>query len=314
MEYLHVLNDGLPHEMAVELTVLDSDRANLSECAVQWLTEGVRQFAGTDVLREASPHPVSAEGYAGVPALRPRGAAKRWAFTTAAPNDSFDVLYNPYVPDVLPWLVRSIDDRAESITVLSGLFTDKGEIGNSDVSVAAEFEEENPSCVKLNVKLSEAALRDPERAATVESSVLRSVRWACNRYNVVFGHFSYRHACGETELENFLRGDAGDPAVNTPNWRFRLRGYSWLMVVPGDIVDALGGVELLSASAAFHSVSPLPNGSLLLQATPTFREYRGAAVRKVHRVVRDVVIAGEFRNGTRLPPGTPPSHMVVFPD
>ncbi|MEU9642520.1 hypothetical protein [Streptomyces sp. NPDC048188] len=314
MEYVHALNDGLPHAMAVELTVFEPDQARLSDCAVQWLTEGVRQFAGSDIGREASPHRVSTAGYTGVPALRPQSAAKRWAFTTAAPNDSFDVLYNPYVPDVLPWLMRSIDDRAESITVESGLFTDKGEIGDSDVSVAAAFEEENPSCAKLTVKLSEAALRDPGRAATVESSILRSVRWACHRFNVVFGHLSYRRACGETELENALRGDAGDPAVNTANWRVRLRGYSWLMVVPEDIVDALGGVDLLSASPAFHSVTPLPNGALLLQATPTFREYRGTAVHNVHRVVRAVLIDGEFRKGTHLPPGVPASCMVVFPD
>ncbi|MFD8354656.1 hypothetical protein ACFV1X_37765 [Streptomyces coelicoflavus] len=314
MDTLHVLNDGVTHEMAVELTVFDSDQARLSECAVQWLTEGVRQFAGTDVLQEASPYRVSAKGYSDVPALRPRGEAKRWAYATAAPNDSFDVLYNPYVPDALPWLMRSIDDRAESITVVSGLFADKGEIGNSDVSAAVGFEEENPSYGKLILTLSEAALHDPERAATVERSILRSVQWACNRYNVVFGHFSYRHACGETELEKFLRGDASDPAANTPKWRFRLRGYSWLMVVPGDIADALGGVYGLSASPAFHSVSLLPNGALLLQATPTFREYCGTAVRDVHRVVRDVLIEGEFRKGTQLPPGVPPPYMVVFPD
>lgn len=176
------------------------------------------------------------------------------------------------------------------------------------------FDEELPEYVKLAVDLDERDLLDPESAPAAQDGLLRCVRWACDRYDVVFGHVSYQHACGETELERFLRGYDGDPTINKPRWRSHLRGYSWLMVVPAEIARELGGgVDALRASGAFHSVTVLPNRALLLQATPTFREYRDAAVVNVHRVVRDVLISGEFRKPAALP-GVPPTHMVVLPD
>jgi hypothetical protein len=245
--------------------------------------------------------------------MRPRGGSNRWGCVAVAPQDTFEVRYNPYSPEVLPWLRRAVDDRAESVSVTSGLFTPDGQIGNPDVSVAVVFDEELPAYVKLVVHLDERELLDLVSASAAQDGLLRCIRWACDRFEVVIGHVSYRHACGETELERFLKGYDGDPTTNTPKWRSRLRGYSWLMVVPAEIVGRLGGVDTLRASGAFYSIAVLPNGGLLLQATPAFREYRGESVTKVHRVVRDVLISGEFRKPTSLP-GVPPAHMVVLPD
>lgn len=188
-----------------------------------------------------------------------------------------------------------------------------GEIGDSDISVSVTFEEELPEYVKLVVNLDETELLDLETARSVQDRLLESVRWACEQHNVVFGHVSYKHAQGMTELERFIRGEAGDPIANTPRWRSQLRGYSWLMVISADIAATLGGPEGLRGSRAFHSVDVLPNGSLLLQATPTFREYCGPAVQDVHRAVRDVLVTGEFRSLPPIP-GVPPADMVVLPD
>ncbi len=311
---LHSINANISHGLVIELTVFDADQAQLSECAVQWLTEGVRELTGSDVLGAVGPYRISSKGFARFPAMSPRSGSNRWGCVTAAPQDSFEVRYNPYTQDVLPWLRQVVDDRAESVSVTSGVFTQDGEIGNPDVSVSAVFDEELPEYVKLVVHLDERELLDPESAPAVQDGLLRSVRWACDRYDVVFGHVSYRHAVGETELERFLRGYDGDPTTNTPRWRSHLRGYSWLMVIPAEIADVLGGADALRSSGAFHSVAVLPNGAVLLQATPSFREYHGAAVANVHRVVRDVLISGEFRSTASMPPGLPPTHMVVLPD
>lgn len=313
MDILESLNANLSYGLVVELTVFGADQEVLSECAVQWLTDGAGELAGRDLLRVTGPYRISAEGTARFPAMSPRGGSNRWGCVAVAPQGTFEVRYNPYTPEVLPWLRRAVDDRAESISVTSGVFTLNGEIGNPDVSVAAVFDEELPEYVKLVVHLDERELLDPVSAPAVQNGLLRCIRWACDRFEVVFGHVSYRHACGETELERFLRGYDGDPTANTPKWRSRLRGYSWLMVVPAEIASVLGGVDTLRSSGAFHSVAVLPNGALLLQATPAFREYRGKFVENVHRVVKDVLIGGEFRKPATLT-SVPPAHMVVLPD
>jgi hypothetical protein len=313
VDALHSLNAHPSHELAIELTVFDTDQAKLSECAVQWLTEGVRELAGSGVLGAAGRCRTSGKGYSRVPTMSPRDGCNRWGYVAVAPQDTFEVRYNPYTPDVLPWLREAVDDRAESVSVTSGVFTRDGDIGNSDVSISAVFDEELPEYVKLVVYLDERRLLDPESAPAVRDGLLRSVRWACDRYNAVFGHVSYRHAGEMTELERFLKGYEGDPTSNTPRWRSRLRGYSWLMVVPAEIADVLGGADTLRASGAFYCVTVLPNESLLLQATPTFREYRGVTVANVHRVVQDVLISGESRRPPPWP-GVPPGHMVVLSD
>ncbi|MFF8318560.1 hypothetical protein ACF06V_15490 [Streptomyces bobili] len=313
MEILHALNASLSHGLVVELTAFDPDQNRLSECAVQWLTQGVRELAGRDVLGEVGRYRVSETGTTRFPSMSPRTGSNRWGCVAAAPPGSFEVRYNPYTPDVLPWLRQVVDDRAESVSVTSGVFTQDGDIGNSDVSLSATFDEELPEYVKLVVELDERELLALGGATPLQDGLLRSVRWACDRYDVVFGHVSYNHACEETEVEYFLKGSASDPTANTPRWRSHLRGYSWLMVVPAQIASTLGGADALRASGAFYSVTALPNGALLLQATRTFGEYRGAAVANVHRVVRDVLISGEFRKPSPLP-GVPPPDMIVLPD
>lgn len=274
---------------------------------------GVRELTGIDILRSVERHRISGEGSSRVPALKPHGDSNRWSYVSVAPRDTFDVRYNPYVPEVFPWLMRFIDDRPESVSVKSGKFTDGGEIGDSDVWISATFDENLPEYVKLVIYMDETELLEPEKSQETQDRLLRSVRWVCDRYNVVYGHLSYHHACEMTERERFLRGEAGDPTLNTPRWRSELRGYSWLMVISADVAVRLGGADSLRDSQAFHSVIALPNGSLLLQATPTFREYRGPAVENVYRAVRDVLVTGEFRALSPMP-GVPPAHMVVLPD
>lgn len=234
-----------------------------------------------------------------------------WGYVHVSPEGNFDVLYNPYVEDALPWLKCQISDRPESASVKIGRFVEKGEVGDSDIRFSVAFHEELADYVMLNLDVDAAALIDPETTDAEHARLLAVVRWACNRYNVVFGHVAYqRGGAVTTELENQLRGPVSDPVENTPQWQTRLRGYSWLMVVPGEIAPLLGGVEGLCSTGAFSDVSILPNSALLLQATPTFQEYGGESVRRVYQVVRDVTVKGDFRSPSLMP--GPPTHMVVF--
>jgi hypothetical protein len=47
-----------------------------------------------------------------------------------------------------------------------------------------------------------------------------------------------------------------------------LRGYSWVAVLAAELASRLGGADRLASTGAFYEVSPLPDGSLWLRATP----------------------------------------------
>jgi hypothetical protein len=71
--------------------------------------------------------------------------------------------------------------------------------------------------------------------------------------------------------------------------RERLRGYSWLTMVPAPLVSRLGGAARLRATGAFAAVAELPGGAVLLRATEHFRDYRDAEAQRVFAVLRPVL-------------------------
>lgn len=315
MGALHSVDFDVSHGLFVELTVHAEQQEKLREAAFGWLTGGVREYDRQGAV-DALPENVkfSPKGFSRVVDSVPRKNRKGlWGYVQVSPQGTFDVLYNPYTADTLPWLDRHLSEQPESAGVKIGRFAENGEVGNSDLSFTVVFEEELPDFVKLGLHVDTAALVAPGTTAAEHERLLAVVRWACDRYDVVFGHVSYRRSGGATELESRLRGRPSDPVSNAPQWRTLLRGYSWLMVVPAGIAELLGGKEALEDTGAFSAVSSLPNGSLLLQATPTFQQYDNEAVRAVHGVVRDVLVRGDFRGPSPVP-GQPPTNMVVLDD
>ncbi|MGQ4418214.1 hypothetical protein ACN6LA_004801 [Streptomyces sp. SAS_269] len=306
-------NSSMSHGLVAELTVYAEESSDLVSAALGWLTDGVAQAATHDELEHLAQGPaVSGAGYSHVrQCLKDSTPGNTWGLVSVSPQGSLDVLYNPYSSEVVPWLRSRIEDSPESAAVEIGKFSAAGEAGNPIIRLSVSFDEELPNYAKLLCHVDEAMLTDPATARDEHMRLQTLVRWACMRYNVVFGHFSYDRSGGATELERYLRGPARVPSRNTPQWRERLRGYSWLMVVSRDIAELLGGPEALRSSGAFGSMLTLPNGSLLLQATSSFQEYRGEAVRAVHDAVRDVLVEGELR-GPSPAPGQPSTHMVVF--
>ncbi|MFD7689646.1 hypothetical protein [Streptomyces sp. NPDC059781] len=303
------------HGLFVELTVYAEEPGNLKDAAFGWLTSGIREY---DQKSNISALPgsvkVSAKGFSRVIDTVPRKNRKGfWGRIQVSPQGTFDVLYNPYTTDAISWLERQLSEQPESAGVKIGRFTENGDVGNSDISFTVVFEEELPDYVKLGFHVDTAALVAPGTTVAEHERLLAAVRWACDRYRVVFGHVSYRRSGGATELESQLRGRPSDPVSNTPQWRALLRGYSWLMVVPSEIAELLGGTETLRETGAFSAVSVLPNDALLLQATPTFQQYSSEAVQAVYRVVRDVLVHGDFRGPSPVP-GQPPTNMVVLND
>ncbi len=312
---LHPVGFDFRHGLFVELTIHAKEPEQLRNAALGWLTDGVREYGRRETI-DALPKnvKVSAKGFTqvaqSIPGKNPAGV---WGYVHVSPQETFDVLYNPYTPAALPWLDQHLTERPESAGVTIGRFSENGEVGNSDISFTVVFEEDLPDQVKLGFHLDTAALMAPGTTTAEHERLLAVVRWACNRYNVVFGHVSYRRSGGATELESRLRGRPGDPVSNALQWRTLLRGYSWLMVVPAEIAEHLGGREGLTDTGAFSELSSLPNGSLLLQATPTFQQYDNEAVRAVHRAVRDVLVQGDLRSPSPVP-DQPPTNLVVLDD
>jgi hypothetical protein len=106
-----------------------------------------------------------------------------------------------------------------------------------------------------------------------------------------YGHVTDDATSAGTALERAVLGVSADPP-NIPRGRTVLRGYSWVTIVAAPLADRLGGAAALAASGAFAEVSPLPNGQVLLRATASLDDYRGAAVRRVFGVLAPVLLRG----------------------
>jgi hypothetical protein len=157
------VNAGLSHGLVAELTVHEEEQEALTAAAFGWLTEGVAQAAvqgEVDGLPQRIP--VSKSGFSHV---RESVTRKRkewwWGYASVSPQGVFDVLYNPYVEEALPWLRSHIDKRPESADVEIGEFAEGGEIGNPRIRLSVSFDEELPDYVKLTYSVDEAMLVDP---------------------------------------------------------------------------------------------------------------------------------------------------------
>jgi hypothetical protein len=97
---------------------------------------------------------------------------------------------------------------------------------------------------------------------------------------------------GETALERALHREVRPLGGDL---REVLRGYSWVTIVAPELASRLGGAGALAASGAFYEVSPLPDGSLWLRATPTINEFTGDRIRRVFEALAPVLPTGTAR-------------------
>lgn len=82
------------------------------------------------------------------------------------------------------------------------------------------------------------------------------------------------------------------PTDTLPLSDSQVRGYSWVTVTSGGVLQRLGGIEAVRKGGAFASAVELPSGGAVLQATPRLSEYEGDAVRKVFEALAPVLPAG----------------------
>ena len=91
--------------------------------------------------------------------------------------------------------------------------------------------------------------------------------------------------------------------------RDALRGYSWLTILPQDLLDRVGGLDTLARSGAFVEIRPLAAGGVWLLATDDYRAFDDAALLRVFHAVAPALHPGPI---TLWPPphGDPPLRVV----
>ncbi|MGW6692056.1 hypothetical protein [Streptomyces sp. NPDC054961] len=98
-----------------------------------------------------------------------------------------------------------------------------------------------------------------------------------------YAQVGYSLTLGRTEHEE--RGGPPLPSMALPQSRRLLRGYEWLMVIPREIAQQLGGGHGIAAAGDFHRVETLRDGAVLLQVTPEFDGFIGEAIERTWRLV-----------------------------
>nr|WSY55133.1 hypothetical protein OG999_36705 [Streptomyces sp. NBC_00886] len=113
--------------------------------------------------------------------------------------------------------------------------------------------------------------------------------WAV-RLDAAYGHITDDATTTfGTALEQML---SFDPDETVPHSHETLRGYAWGTVCSPDVAARLGGPEALRASGAFHEVTELAGGQLLLRATLRLEQYTGDAPARVLRALAPVLPHG----------------------
>lgn len=111
----------------------------------------------------------------------------------------------------------------------------------------------------------------------------------CDDLPVSFGSVSKDDGVGETALDMAL-GRSESESVRVS--RSVLRGYSWVTVCPGEIVERLGGIANLEASGSFWRIQPLASGAVWMQACEYLDEYGPAAIERVFKTLAPVLPSG----------------------
>ncbi|WP_194891434.1 hypothetical protein [Catenulispora pinisilvae] len=109
---------------------------------------------------------------------------------------------------------------------------------------------------------------------------------AANALSPIFGHSTDDSEDLRTMQERELRWF---PFETIPNGHVKLRGESWITVIPKSLVSRLGGVNGIRESGAFYDVRELAGGGAVVQASRYLEEYPQVRAR-IREVLRPVLI------------------------
>lgn len=278
------------------------------ELALAWLTEGVRLLAG-DISDEilARP-PLKPYWHSGVM----HEEDPRFYIQEPPLWGDVSILYPPRNKHYAKPYSKTSLKRLEALAPT---------LVDAEVSLRKETDGQERSCALHVVRIGEEAgfarllvWIDPETGGRLDAGPpeLRLLRDFAERFRVVFGHVSRGSHSAETELEQAL---ILRPRRTIPEWDQRLRGYSWVTIVPRVLADRVGGPAGLRASGAFADVTEMPHDAVWLQATQTWDEYAGdqSAIERVFEALAPVLPAGKPHTKDIIRPGAPGMPELSIP-
>ncbi|MEU6087592.1 hypothetical protein ABZ865_12410 [Streptomyces sp. NPDC047085] len=204
----------------------------------------------------------------------------------------------PLSPESLEWMTRELAEYPTSAHLrlcVLGAEADPElgpELAEEFIRVSLSVDDDWPWVAQLQV----VSALSPEREGDTAE---RSRRWAdflhaaAAKVDPTYGHVcDDQPTLGHTALDRAIHGRSG--RVSIRKGRERLRGYSWVTVLPSELARTLGGFAALERSGAFFRVRELPTGAVLLQACEDLADYDDEVMERVFETLAPV-----------LPEGTP---------
>jgi hypothetical protein len=213
------------------------------------------------------------------------------------------------------WLREQLRDVPRKAWLWFGNLDERGHRSGDLASATVERHAAAPDMIVLTTHVAESLLTDPVDGARVQRFFLDLLFRFADQVNPAFGHIAY-YEQGSTAFEAGLRNI---DAVPPPQWwsfprvltacRDWLRGYSWLTILPEELLDRVGGLDALAGSGAFAEVRPLTAGGVWLLATDDYRDFGDGALLRVFHTLTPALRPGPITLWPP-PPGQPPLRVV----
>ncbi|WP_173039631.1 type VI immunity family protein [Phytohabitans flavus] len=219
----------------------------------------------------------------------------------------------------LRWLKEELQDFPSSVDLEIGQLDEAGFRSGWSLFLTVRRAAQSPNWLRLHAVVDEDRFNDRVAGPGLQREWL-DVMWSyADRLDPGFGQVAYAYSTsGQTALEDRLRPQEYEREYREPEYtvnecRKFLRGYSWLTIVPKELVSKVGGLDGLRQSKAFEEVEELSGGGVWLLATADYRDYAGPVVEEVFRVLAPALRPGTPRPVVRYYPGERP-HPLVFED
>lgn len=274
------------HTIRCEIDTEFRDPEALADLAWRWLTEGADRLESESfqgVLDSAGQVEESLKK--SVPCGPP---GTLWGFlqadivnsTSGRVSNRSRVLTRKNLPLLRKWLVSDVQLAETAVYRLD----ERGMPGEKILRMGVERDDDATAWVRLSAEMPE------ERFKPAQSRWTELLRDYSQETDPSYAQIGYSLTLGRTEYEE--RVGPPLPSLTLPQSRQLLRGYEWLMVIPREIAQKLGGADGITAAGDFHRVETLRDGAVLLQVTPEFDDFTGEAIERTWRLLRPALRPG----------------------
>ncbi|HVQ91500.1 MAG TPA: hypothetical protein VMU51_10735 [Mycobacteriales bacterium] len=271
----------------VDLVVTDD--AQFERVAAWWLG-AVRSLAPRLWQRqEDSPRLPLVERGGQVPEARlgPPGAAWADVSVIRRPWATSGFRFRTYSARNWAWLLDELRDRPVNASAAVKRLDDEGRNGGGGIRLQVQTADDEPD----QVQVTGGGASDLDGGQYDEGFIGRwiaLIEEVAGMAEPTFAVLGEEPSVGCTRLDLALRRTATESIGQA---REVLRGFSWLTLCPAGLADKLGGPQKLKASGAFTTVTGLPHGAVLLQATDSLLDYGPHETHRVYYALRRVLPA-----------------------